>query len=71
MRDNDEVEMTCAKFIPYSLDGQIHLPSRSDAYVRVRSSGQPERNGSLTVYLPDGTAIIVRRRDLVYLVPEG
>ena len=44
------------------------LSTDSDAYVHVRLTGQPQQNGSLTVYLPDGTAIIVRVRDLVHLV---
>ena len=59
----------CPKFIPYFLDGPPHAPTESDAYVHVRLTGQPSQNGALTVYLPDGTAIIVRVRDLVRLVP--
>jgi hypothetical protein len=67
----EEVGMISAKFIPYFLDGSPHTPNQSDAYIHVRVTGQPQPNGSSTVYLPDGTALVVPVRDLLRLVPTG
>jgi len=57
-------------FVLQFLDGTLHVPERDDAYVRVRL---PEPAGSatapVTVYLADGTALVVCARDLVRLAP--
>jgi len=42
----------------------------SDAYIRVRVPDGPRRDGSILVYLPDGTGLVVNSRQLVYL-PDG
>jgi hypothetical protein len=69
--DDEKVGMMCVTFIPYFLDGSPHTPSKSDAYIHVRLTGQPQRYGSVTAYLPNGTAMVVDVRDLVRLVPAG
>jgi hypothetical protein len=56
-----------ATFVPRFLDGSLHTPQRDDAYVHVRLPEPPEQAGAVTVYLPDGTALVVSRRDLVRL----
>jgi hypothetical protein len=56
-----------ATFVPRFLDGSLHIPQRDDAYVRVRLPEPPEPAAAVTVYLADGTALVVSRRDLVLL----
>jgi hypothetical protein len=41
-----------------------------DAYIPVRAPGEPETNGYVTVYLPNGTALVVNGRDLLRLDPD-
>jgi hypothetical protein len=47
------------------LDGTIHTPHCDDAYVRVRLNDPRRTEGEVTVYLDDGTALVVPERDLV------
>lgn len=47
------------------LDGTPHFPSCDDAYVRVRLVDPARPASTVTVYLPNGTALVVPRRDLV------
>lgn len=52
------------------LDGTLHVPERGDAYVRVRLIEPADPTTSpVTVYLADGTALVVCTRDLVRLAP--
>jgi hypothetical protein len=56
-----------ATFVPRFLDGSPHIPQRDDAYVHVRLPEPPEPAAPVTVYLADGTALVVSGRDLVLL----
>lgn len=56
-------------FVPRFLDGSPHVPARDDAYVHVRLYEPAPPAGVVTVYLPDGTALMVSGRDLVRLAP--
>ena len=58
-------------YIPQFLDGSLHTPSGNDAYVRVRLTERAGPTGSATVYLLDGTALMVPGRDLIRLAPAG
>jgi hypothetical protein len=58
-----------ATFIPRFLDGSPHIPARDDAYVHVRLAEPARPGGVVTAYLPDGTALLVRERDLLRLAP--
>lgn len=58
-------------FVPGFLDGSRHDPKRDDAYIHVRLSERERPGDALTVYLADGTALVVRRRDLVQLAPAN
>jgi hypothetical protein len=50
------------------LDGTVHHLESDDAFVRVRLSEPPgPTTASVTVYLTDGTALVVCARDLVRL----
>ncbi len=52
------------------LDGTLHVPERDDAFVRVRLTEPADPATSpVTVYLTDGTALVVCTRDLVRLAP--
>ncbi len=52
------------------LDGTEHIPERDDAYVRVRlTEPAGPATAPVTVYLTDGTALVVCTRDLVRLAP--
>lgn len=56
------------------LDGTVHVPARDEAFVRVRLPEPARDAGVLTVYLPDGTALVVPGRDLVKVAsadPQG
>jgi hypothetical protein len=37
----------------------------ADGYIPVRITEEPHRDGRVLVYLPDGTGILVHRRNLV------
>jgi hypothetical protein len=58
-----------ATFVPRFLDGTRHTPQRNDAYVHVRLAEPARAGGEVTAYLPDGTALVVRERDLLRLAP--
>ena len=56
-----------ATFIPY-LEGQLdHATADTDAYIRVRVPSGPRPDGSILVYLPNGTALIVNGNQLLHL----
>ena len=40
------------------------IMSGDDAYVRVRVPGEPRLDGSVLVYLPDGTGLVVHSSQL-------
>jgi len=42
----------------------------ADAYIPVRVVEPPRSDGSILVYLPDGTAFVVNSRQLLHLEPE-
>lgn len=50
-------------------DGWWPDPNDNDAYVHVRVSKQVRPTGSVTVYLPNGTALLVPSQALVRLAP--
>jgi hypothetical protein len=50
-------------------DGADHHPDAGDAYVHVRLADRVSGTGSVMVYLPDGTALVVPARDLIRLAP--
>ena len=52
-----------------ALDGTLHVPERDEAYVRVRLAETAQSAGAVTVYLLDGTALVVPARDLVLATP--
>jgi hypothetical protein len=56
-------------FVLQFLDGTVYVPERDDAYVRVRLTEPARPTGAVTVYLPDGTALVVPGRDLVKVAP--
>jgi hypothetical protein len=58
-----------ATFVPRFLDGSLHIPQREDAYVHVRLTAPAGPAEAVTVYLPDGTALVVPGRDLLRLAP--
>jgi hypothetical protein len=56
----------CTYFASFP-DGSPTDPTENDAYVHVRVSKPVRPTGSVTVYLPNGTALLVPSRDLVRL----
>ncbi len=58
-----------AAFVPRFLDGSLHVPEQGDAYVHVRLTEPPRPAEPITVYLSDGTALVVCGRDLLRLAP--
>jgi hypothetical protein len=58
-----------ATYFAYFPDGSPPTPTESDAYVHVRVTEPVQASGSVTVYLPNGTALLVPCRDLVRLAP--
>jgi hypothetical protein len=66
------VEMSgqqAATFFAYFPDGSAPNPSEYDAYVHVRVTQPVRPTGSVTVYLPNGTALLVPCENLVRLGP--
>ena len=58
-----------ATFTPY-IEGQSHSnPASFDAYIPVRVPGEPRSDGSVNVYLPDGTGFVVNSQHLLRLEP--
>ncbi|HEY7135902.1 MAG TPA: hypothetical protein VIB48_12635 [Acidimicrobiia bacterium] len=58
-----------ATYVPHFLDGSLHTPTGNDAYVHVRVNDPVTHAGPVTVYLSDGTALMVPVRDVVRLAP--
>lgn len=58
-----------ATFVPQFLDGSLHTPQRDDVYVHVRLPEPAPATEAVTVYLPNGTALVVSGRDLLRLAP--
>ena len=56
-----------ATFTPYLEGRDHHTPTDSDAFIRVRVSEGPRPNGSMLVYLSDGTALVVHHDQLLHL----
>ena len=57
---------TTMELVPYFQCGSPPpIENGHDAFLRVRVTKELEPNGSLTVYLPNGTALMVHGRDLL------
>lgn len=56
-----------ATFTPYLESRSHHTPTDSDAYIRVRVTDGPRPDGSMLVYLPNGTALAVNGDQLLHL----
>jgi hypothetical protein len=56
-----------ATFLPYLERRQGQAAADSGAYIRVRVPDGPRPDGSVVVYLPDGTALVVDGHQLVQL----
>ena len=57
-------EMT-VELVPFFESGSPPIENGHDALLRVRVTKEPEPNGYLVVYLPNGTALHVRSQDLL------
>ena len=55
---------------PYLETESPSIPTNSDAYIPVRVPDEPRHDGSMLVYLPDGTGFVVNSRHLLRLAPE-
>ena len=56
-----------ATFTPY-FEAQAHRdPTGSGAYIRVRVPDGPRPDGSILVYLPNGTGLVVNSNQLLHL----
>ena len=56
-----------ATFTPY-FEAQAHRdPTGSGAYIRVRVPDGPRPDGSILVYLPNGTRLVVNSNQLLHL----
>jgi len=56
-----------ATFTPY-FEAQAHRdPAGSSAYIRVRVPDEPRPDGSILVYFPNGTGIVVNGNQLLHL----
>ena len=53
------------------LDGTPYVPGSDDTYVRVRLTQPVQPADTVTVYLANGTGLVVSGRDLVRLAPSG
>ena len=55
-----------ATFTPYS-EAQAHRdPTAAGAYIRVRVPDGPRPDGSILVYLPNGTGLVVNSNQLLH-----
>ena len=54
-----------ANMKPYLPGGSPPNVTHADAYIPVRVVHAPRRDGSVLVYLPDGTALVVNGRQLL------
>jgi hypothetical protein len=57
-------------FMPYLESESPSIPSSTDAYIPVRVTEAPLPDGSMRVYLPDGTAFFVNSKHLLRLDPD-
>ena len=55
------------ELVPYFQSGSPPIENGHEAFLRVRVTKDLEPNGSLTIYLPSGTALRVHGRDLLRL----
>jgi hypothetical protein len=55
------------KFRPYFSEDWPAPSNENVAYIPVRVTKEPRVNGSITVFLPDGTALDARAADLLRL----
>jgi hypothetical protein len=63
-------EGVVAVFPLQHLDGTQHVPARDEAYVKVRlTEPTVPPTAPVTVYLADGTGLVVCARDLLRLAP--
>ena len=51
-----------AGFTPYVEGSSSSFPGEVDAFIRVRVTQAPRPDGSMLVYLPNGTAVVVDSR---------
>ena len=56
-----------APFTPTLKVGPMTPRSTSDAYIRVRITDEPRPDGSVLVYFPNGTALVVNGHQLLHL----
>ena len=59
-----------ATFTPYPESESPSIPTNADAYIPVRVTEAPRSDGSMLVYLRDGTALVVNSRHLLRLDPD-
>ena len=55
-----------ATFTPYCGAQPHREPTGSGAYIRVRVPDGPHPDGSILVYLPNGTGLVVNNNQLLY-----
>jgi hypothetical protein len=60
-----------APFTPYPDHASPTVPVDFDAYILVRVTQAPRPDGSLLVYLPNGTAVVVNSSYLLCLDPAA
>ena len=56
-----------ATFSPFLEQPPDLTPSEAVAYIRVRVTDVPRPDGSVLVYLPDGTGLVVSAQQLLHL----
>jgi hypothetical protein len=56
-----------ATFTPYFAAQAHRDPADSDAYIRVRVPNGPRPDGSILVYLPNGTGLVANSDHLLHL----
>jgi hypothetical protein len=59
------------ELIPYFLGGAASTTNASEAFIRVRVTGGVGPTGYIAVYLPTGTQLVVRGRDLLRVESEA
>jgi hypothetical protein len=57
-------------FMPYLESESPSIPANADAYIPVRVTEALRPDGSMLVYLPDGTAFVVNGQHLLRLDPD-
>jgi hypothetical protein len=53
-------------FTPFLKNRSDGAPADAVAYIRVRVPGEPRADGSMVVYLPDGTGLVVNVHQLLH-----